>query len=81
MRKYKPLMIYLEKSGKEELTLSYDETESILGDKLPVTASRESAWWSNNDVIHIQSSAWSDVGYKTFNINLGKSITFRKNTQ
>ena len=38
MRKYDPLMIYLDESGKEEITLSYEEIEKIIGDKLPNTA-------------------------------------------
>lgn len=80
MGKYDPLMMYLDKSGRGELVLSYKEIESIIGDKLPVTSYRKTEWWSNNDATHSQSSAWSDVGYKTCNIILGKSITFRKNT-
>ncbi len=78
MRKYAPLMIYLDESGKEEITLSYEEIEKIIGDKLPNTAHRKSEWWSNNDKTHSQSSSWSDVGYKTTGIRLGESITFKK---
>ena len=55
MRKYDPLMIYLDESGKEEITLQYEEIEKIIGDKLPNTAHRKSEWWSNNDKTHSQS--------------------------
>ena len=78
MRKYNPLMCYLDKCGKESITLTYEEIENIIGDKLPNTAYKMQAWWNNNDLSHSQSSAWSDVGYKTTNIILGESVTFIK---
>lgn len=78
MNKYNPLMDYLDKSGKQELTLSYAEIEKIIGDTLPITASKKKEWWSNNDKSHTQSCAWSDVGYRTCEIVLGESVTFKK---
>ena len=33
MRKYDPLMMFLDKSGKDEITLSYEEIEKIIGDE------------------------------------------------
>ena len=78
MRKYDPLMVFLDKSGKYELTLSYEEIESIIGDNLPPTASNNKNWWNNNDRSHPQSAAWSDVGYRTCKIKLGESVTFVK---
>ncbi len=38
MRTYDPLMKYLDKCGKEEITLFYEEIEKIVGKKLPLTA-------------------------------------------
>lgn len=78
MRKYTPLMLFLDKCKDTEITLSYEEIEKIIGEKLPKTAYEKSQWWSNNDNTHTQSAAWSDVGYRTRNILLGKSITFYK---
>lgn len=78
MRKYAPLMLFLDKCNEKEITLSYEEIEKIIGDELPKTAYRKFEWWSNNDNTHTQSAAWSDVGYKTGNILLGKSVTFCK---
>ena len=78
MRKYDPLMLFLDKSGKDEITLSYDEIEKIIGDELPLTARKNVNWWNNNDNSHSQSAAWSDVGYRTCKICLGKTITFIK---
>lgn len=81
MKKYDPLMLYLDKCDKSQITLSYREIEEILGDSLPATAHKKAEWWSNNDTTHTQSSAWSDVDYKTTNIKLGESVTFIKETR
>lgn len=78
MGKYEPLMMYLDKCGESQVTMSYKEIEAILGDSLPISAHKKKEWWSNNDTTHTQSSAWSDVGYKTTNIKLGESVTFIK---
>ena len=78
MRKYDPLMMFLDKSGKGELTLSYKEIERIIDNVLPPTAYTNINWWNNNDITHTQSAAWSDVGYRTCNIRLGEAITFMK---
>lgn len=78
MRKYDPLMLFLDKSGKKEITLLYEEIEKIIGQPLPRTAYNNKAWWNNDDATHTQSAAWSDVGYKTYKINLGESVTFIK---
>lgn len=78
MRKYDPLMLFLDKCNEKEITLSYEEIEKIIGDKLPQSAYKKTEWWSNNDITHTQSAAWSDVGYKTGNILLGKFVIFYK---
>ena len=54
------------------------EVEKIIGRELPATAYKKREWWSNNDQTHSQSAAWSDVGYKTCDIILGESVTFKK---
>ena len=78
MRKYDPLMDYLDKCNKLEIKLSYAEIENIIGDKLPITASKRKEWWHNNDKTHSQSAAWSDVDYKVCDIVLGEYVKFRK---
>ena len=46
MRKYTPLMLFLDKCKDTEITLSYEEIEKIIGEKLPKTAYEKSQWWS-----------------------------------
>lgn len=79
MSKYDPLGRYLIEQGKETIELSYKEIEEIIGDKLPITASNNKAWWSNNDRSHVQSASWSDVSYEVKTISLGKSVIFIRN--
>ena len=78
MRKYDPLMLFLDKSGQNEITLTYQEIENIISDNLPLTAYNRKEWWSNNDSSHTQSASWSDAGYKTAEICLGECISFIK---
>ena len=52
MRKYDPLMLFLDKVKQREVTLSYDEMEKIIGDSLPRTAYNNKNWWNNDDKTH-----------------------------
>ena len=81
MKKYDPLMEYLEASDKTSITLPYEEIEKIIGDKLPETALERIEWWSNNDPTHTQSASWSEAGYKTTDVKLGHSVTFEKRNE
>lgn len=61
------------------MKLSYTEIERIIGSKLPVSAYKYNAWWSNDMTSGSrQCRAWLDIGWRTANIELGKSITFSK---
>ena len=72
MRKYDPLYEYLKRNGQSSVHLTFAEIEKVLGDKLPVSAYKYSAWWSNGG--HIQANAWLDAGYKVGNVNLDMQI-------
>ena len=76
--KFIALTAYLEKCGMDEVKMTFSEIEKIIGRELPATAYKKREWWSNNDRTHTQSAAWSDVGYKTCDIILGESVSFKK---
>lgn len=59
--KYQPLREWLAERS-EDVELSFAEIETILGDSLPASARRHSAWWSN-DRTHSQALAWLEAGY------------------
>ncbi len=73
MNKYDPLHDFLLNilPNITERTLSFDEIEKILGDKLPNSATTHRAWWANpispNDHPHAQS--WITAGWKVDTVN------------
>ena len=63
--KYFALKKFLEKSGQPIIKLSFEEIESIINNRLPLSASKYAEpWWSNNKD-HSQAIAWLDAGYET----------------
>ena len=68
MSKYNPLRIFLENapSAVSEMTLSFQQVESILGFVLPPSARRHRAWWANpsSPQDHPYAQAWLAAGGK-----------------
>jgi hypothetical protein len=68
MSKYNPLRIFLENtpSAVSEMTLSFQQVESILGFVLPPSARRHRAWWGNpgSPRYHPHAQAWLAAGWK-----------------
>ncbi|MEZ7171779.1 hypothetical protein [Sporosarcina sp. OR05] len=70
-------------SREKKVVFSFQEIEEIIGRKLPKSAYKHTAWWSNN-YDHSQAIAWIDAGYETYDVtaNFGKEkITFIKIVQ
>lgn len=66
MSKYLELENYLKNLKVNEISLTFQEIEKIIGEKLPLSANKYSQWWEN-DKKHVQAKAWLNVGYKTVN--------------
>ncbi len=66
--KYKPLELFLgEKHGMaREISLSFREIESLIGNALPKSAYSYREWWSNqkDSKNRPQAKAWLSAGYK-----------------
>jgi hypothetical protein len=75
--KYSELGDYLKNSSNSVEQLTYEEIEDIVKTKLPTSAYQYKPWWSNSGQPH--SKIWSNAGWKVSSINLGQSITFKKN--
>lgn len=71
--KYIKLKEYLKNYS---ISLSYEEIEKIIGEKLPKSAFVHKIWWSNSG--HEHAKIWTDAGWKVEDVKLGKYITFRK---
>ena len=68
--KYTPLYEYFKNCNTNRVELSFDQIEMILEFKLPDSAYKYAAWWSN-PLSHIQAAAWENAGYKATNISDG----------
>lgn len=51
--------------------------ESILGFKLPPSATKYREWWANH-YGNSQAKGWMDYGWQVDTVELGKKVTFHK---
>ena len=73
MSKYTPIKRYLAGIPKEtkEITLSFNQFEKIIKNKLPISAFRYQEWWSNEESgTHVQAHAWMGAGWMVDTVNL-----------
>jgi hypothetical protein len=70
---YVALTAYLERSGKSELKMTFDEVKRINGGYLPYSACKHRAWWAN-DPSHSQAVAWLNAGYKACDVRMEDQI-------
>ena len=79
MSKYAPLAKHLRGSSQTTVGMTFDEIECILGTKLPPSAFKHRAWWSNNPTNSVITNAWLEAGYKTANVDmLDRTLEFRR---
>ena len=64
MSNYAPLRDFLANSKVEYIRLDFAELERILGFRLPESAYRYPAWWSNNPKGHSHCLAWVGQGWE-----------------
>lgn len=73
--KYYKLEEYLRKC-ENDVTLSFEEIEKIIGFVLPPSAYNHMAWWANSG--HSHANAWTNVGMRIGLVKLGKSVFLKK---
>jgi hypothetical protein len=82
MSKYEPLPQFLASVGGTAHRMSFGEIERVLGFKLPKSAYRHEAWWSNNATGHSHAQAWLQLGWRTEAVDLaGRKVTFQRDAQ
>ena len=73
--KYTPLEGYLRnlaETQKEE-TLSFEQIEIIILDKLPSSAYEDRRWWDHEkEGNHVNARAWSNAGWKVDEVNFSE---------
>jgi hypothetical protein len=65
--KYTPLERYLcdLPASQREVTLSFEQIEGILNDKLPSSAYEDRRWWDHEtEGNHVNARAWANAGWK-----------------
>ncbi|MCE7989369.1 MAG: DUF4268 domain-containing protein [Caldilinea sp. CFX5] len=74
--KYGPLQAWLlqQPAATEQVQLSFEQIEQILGDTLPDSARTHQAWWSNGTVGHSHAQAWLGAGWRVQAFDLNQSI-------
>jgi hypothetical protein len=81
-RKYAPLEEYLRSSSQPEVSLTFKEIESILGQPLPRSARDVRQWWGNQKDTRVrsQASAWMNSDYRVDSVALGEHgwVQFRR---
>ena len=77
--RYAPLAVYLRKSGRAEIPMTFDDIERVIGSKLPPRASTHRAWFSNNPTSNPMTRAWLAAGYKSADVDMTqRKLVFRK---
>ena len=77
--KYYPLEAHLKSIGFERIRMTFDEIEQVIGSRLPASARKHRAWWSNNPSNSVITHAWLGAGYKTEGVSIEHEfLTFRK---
>ncbi len=61
----------------DQIQLTFEQLEEIIGSELPASARNHRAWWANDSVGHSHSQLWLDAGWRTTYINLTEcKVTF-----
>ena len=77
--KYEPLTNFLRRQSRAVVRMSFDEIERVIGAKLPPSATRHRAWWSNNAQNNVMTKAWKDAGFESEDVDMkGRRVIFRR---
>jgi hypothetical protein len=77
--KYEPLTEFLRRQSRALVRMSFDEIERVIGAKLPPSATRHRAWWSNNAENNVMTKAWKDAGFESEAVDMkGRRVAFRR---
>jgi hypothetical protein len=79
MGKYDSLGHFLADNEFNEVRMTFEDIEKILGFELPERSQHIRAWWSNNPSNNVMTKAWLAAGYKTERVDIeGRKLVFRR---
>ena len=79
MSKYEPLQVFLKGVQETSIVMPFSQMEELIGFKLPDSAYKHRAWWSNGK--RGGSKFWLRVGWQVESVVQGGSVTFRREDQ
>jgi hypothetical protein len=80
--KYQPLTEFLRRQSSDVTSMSFDEVERVIGQRLPESARRHRAWWSNNPQNSVMTQAWLDAGFESEQVDMTRRrLVFRRTRQ
>jgi hypothetical protein len=79
MGKYEPLAEFLNSQPMNEVRMTFEQIERVIGGKLPASAKNHRAWWSNNPNNSVMTKAWLDAGFRSEQVDMkGRKLVFRR---
>jgi hypothetical protein len=79
MGKYEPLESFLRNLNVTKHRMSFPQIEKLLGFRLPQSALKYPAWWSNDESGHSHARAWLHAGWKTEELDISAhKVTFTR---
>ena len=79
--KYAPLTRHLQARAADVVAMKFAEVERVIGAKLPPSAHRNRAYWSNNAANSVLTRAWLAAGFRSEQVDLaGARLVFRRTT-
>ena len=60
-------------ASQKEVTLTFEQIEKILADKLPSSAYEDRRWWDHEkEGNHVTARAWSSAGWKVVSLDVNE---------
>jgi hypothetical protein len=78
MSTYEPLQKFLLGQPVDQVPMTFDEIEKLLGRSLPASK-QYPAWWSNNPSNNPMTREWLSAGFQTESVNIASGkLVFRR---
>jgi hypothetical protein len=72
--KYYPLYEFLRRQAQDSLTLTFEAIDHMLAGRLPASAHKSRAFWSNRSRGALQASSWMDAGFHVQSVDLERGV-------
>ncbi len=78
--RYAALADWLSTQPYDNVSISFEKVEGIIGSPLPNSARSFRAWWANDTVGHTHSILWMNAGWRVESVNLSEEwVNFARN--